>query len=410
MNITQMHTAIDVGVNYLNSQHYRKLTPTIKDIVLNNSISEFALRVANDIGSTLLTYNTRDELKAIINNLRPLYTSIELAKLPDIDYTDINYSTFDIPVYNIGDVTSGVIYHNAKYYVVEVGTTNFTGIFSGILSIGETIVANINTINSELVDIDIDSGIHYKVLNRGTYDWGEVGYNVTDIRNGIVIKPSEAVTIPSGTNVILQPLQANPPDGWSGDTMLHIIDNYNILAHQTLTASVSTRHIAKGNISAGTYIITKYVEGDDLVSIGSSESPTVGEVFTCVKDIFVDFTNGSTIARLRYVQCMVVSNDVLDSLSIGGTFSSSTTPYATINNNVVKVYHNNAFTVHTLTLTYLRIPREVNVNYNISCDLAYTCHYSIVESAISKILLSVKSETYEAAKKEQSIDLKTHRI
>lgn len=407
MNITQMHTAIDVGVNHLNSNRYRKLPYEVKDILLNSCIEEFALKASNDIGASMLTPNTRDEIKATITNLRNLYTVVDLAKLPNSYSVDDRYDSFELPRYSSDIITDGYIRHQTEYYIVDRGATDWTGIFSDFVSNGKRLISNISPIDSISQTCNIVKEFTYKVIDKGTYDWSNVGYDPTLIRSGVVIKPTDSVTVPAGTNIKLQPLFAEVD--WD-DSILRIVNNFNMLVHQSINVTIAGRDISKGNIEVGSYMVTNHNAQDDLSIIGGSILTTVGDVLICSKRTKINFRYGTTIALLKSVPCLIGTEELINTLSLNTNYSNSTTPLAIISNNEIKIYHNSNFRVITASMTYLRIPRKVSKPYDISSDLYETSHANIVNMAIARSLSYIRGENYKEVKAEQAIEQKTHRI
>lgn len=408
MNITQMHTAIDVGVNHLNSNAYRKLPSEVKDSLINDITIQFILKAVNDIGSSLLMPTTRDEIKAISSNLRTLYTNIDLAKLPNEDFTDGNFTTFEIPSFNTGLISSGVIRHQSKYKFITVGSTDWTDTFGTTPNAGDEVVSNLSMLDSTSEDIDVVEGMLYKVIQKGTYeDWDTFGYNSIDIYKGVVFKPTSDITISSGTNVKLQPLTANPE--WDS-SLLYMMDNYNMLTHQSINATVSLRSFSKGNVDIGTYIVLDAQEGDSFIPIGGTSQTKTGDTIVCSTSKYVNFTNGSKIAKLVYVPCLITTEELSSSLILNDSYTSAVSPLAVISNNEIKIYHNSNFSVHNANITYIRTPRTVNLEHLISSDINEIAHPAIIDGVISRIVANVKGEHYQAIKTEQAIEQKTHRI
>jgi hypothetical protein len=408
MNIVQMHTAIDVGVNHLNSNSYRKIPKEVKDSLISNISIEFILKAVNDIGSSLLMPSTRDEMKAISTNLRTLYTNIDLPKLPDEDFTDGNFATFEIPSFTTGSITSGLIRHQTRYRFITVGSTDWTGIFPGSPSNGDEVVSNLSILDSTSGDISIIEGVTYKVIQKGTYsNWESIGYSTNEIRKGVVIKATTNDTILSGTNVKLQPLTAFPT--WVSSE-LYMIDNYNMLAYQSINATISLREFSKGRVKIGSYLIVDAQSGDDFTSIGGTSISTTGDIITCASETNVNFTNGSKIAKIIYVPCLITTKELSANLQLNDSYTSSTAPLAVISNNEIYIYHSEHFKIRNANLTYIRTPRRVNLDYGISSDINEVTHPSIIDAVVSRIIANVKGENYQAVKTEQSVEQKTHRL
>jgi len=402
-----MHTAIDVGVNHLNSNRYRKLPKEVKDDILNSCIIEFALKAANDVGSSTLTPNTRDEVKATAANLRPLYTGVDLPKLPNSSFSNTFYTAFELPTYYSGVITSGYIRHQTKYYIVDKGGTDWGSVFDETVNNGDTLVANLAPMDSTSADIDVVEGLLYRVNQKGDFDWTTIGYSDTTVREGVIIKPTADVTITSGSNVILQPLLAEVE--WDAST-LRVVDNFNMLVHQSVNVFVSTRDINKGTVYPGTYIVTARDAEDDLSSVGGSLTTQVGDIIICSSTVDVNFRYGSTIARLNNVPCIIATEELVNSLNLNSDYTNSTSPLAVISNGELKVYHAAQFTVYSASLVYIRVPRNVSFEYNISCDLSEYSHANIINMAIARALSYLRGDNYQAVKAEQQVEQKTHRI
>lgn len=415
MNITQMHTAIDVGVNHLNSQHYRKITGNVKDIIINDCILDFANTAMNDVGKTIMGYDSSDQIASSVANLRTLITGAVLAYAPNANVMYSNYNTYNIFSHDVGAINSGVIHQGLSYYVVNSGTTDWSNVFDGSVSDGDVKTATLPILSADSGIITLYDGLRYSIIEKGSFDWSIIGLQPYQVHNGMTIKiPTNGLIkqIPSGTGVELQMLSAYPnliSGGWV-DSTLYTIDNLNMIAPYVINANVSSRIINKGTVTPGTYIIMALEDGDNLNAIGAPLTATVGDTFTCGVTSNVNFTNGSTVAKVRHVPVQNLTSEFVRSMQLDDNYTTSVRPVSTIDNDSMKVYHNSNFNVHNVHMTYIRMPRRVSSEYNISCDLHESVHGSIVTAAIAKCIAYIKGENYQAVKAEQATNSQKHRL
>lgn len=107
--------------------------------------------------------------------------------------------------------------------------------------------------------------------------------------------------------------------------------------------------------------------------------------------VYAGITEAGTQAPLRLI------NSAQRSELQASTFlkSQAITPICTVENGTVKVYCGDKFIVNTVYLNYIRKPRLVSLNLNQSCDLPEETHDKICSLAAEFIKNTIQDPNYE---------------
>jgi len=390
MTVGEMHLAIQQGVDKINSFQADMLLPQEIDLELNQAQIKFIntkYGKSNRLGKGFEEGQKRiDDIRTLVEELtlattfkEQLDTNIwvDTAVLPD-DYmylvnlrTHLLKKTTCAPLdqtLEVAYTTTGNQYHYAELPMDRlIGSSLLDSVHGVYLSDNaDTCIWNYPAV---LVP---NSATLWDQVTNTPLDGTQAGIDafVTDFTNGVtafwkgrwqdwysIHRPGSWIVQFLGGNPAAAWLNCDPNDSTSNTVseVSHIVcvdGNGNEIYRTPVLCMDSTKPIRHVNGVAGIHerkSPAKYIQQDDI--------------FTVLKDPF---------NTTRWEK-----------------------PLYTVRNNELDLYTSGIFIIPEVKLTYIRIPAEISLSLQVSCELPEHSHREIVDMAVSSILESISDPRYK---------------
>lgn len=362
MLIKEMHIAIDIGLQSINSNKRRLIQPEEKDRILNDCQLEYVKRIIdNSLNAEKSGFEEDQKRYSDISSLKRS-ASLNLYRdtvdkvftvLPEDYYIYINSNTNH--------------YYNCNIVNVSTTAINIYG--------GHVLFTTDNTTNSN----------KYNNFNIVIYDCNgneSFIFRLSNHYNKQFLNKDSKFEIINITLDIINNNDTYPINiYWEKYNNLYIPNNFIIIIKD------GEYIIPKGCIKYNTIVCTYSNIEDDI-----NNFDTINPIM--IYDKYSYINNESSPIRL------VKSEEVkkLNSTHFGKTIHTS--PLCTISNNKLYIYHNNTFYPNSLDLEYIKKPRPMNINTGINCELNEVCQTEIVSLAIQKLQARVIAENYQLSVNE----------
>lgn len=90
-------------------------------------------------------------------------------------------------------------------------------------------------------------------------------------------------------------------------------------------------------------------------------------------------------------------DDIFKLLSDPFNTTKHTSPLTTMRGNSIDIYTSDIFIIDTLKITYIRKPREISLSLGINCELPEHTHQEIVAMTVSSILEAISDPRYKTS-------------
>jgi len=369
MNVTQMHLAIEQGVDKINSLQADLLLPEEIDLELNKAQSKFINLKYGINNKYQLGFEGNqkriDDLRILVSEYEDITTYKEQL------FSNIHVDSFRLPtdyMYLVNQLArvytdkcepmSWSVSYPQDYYYFRVSMAGF--------------VTNESTaIIEELVifdDVALPTpGTFYSLwtnTNTHTYPTG----------------------VPAAQGEILSSGNAGAIMNWEAIGHLSYPDEIIIIIdpalYPTLVASMSTATIV-GKDASGAHISSSPLRKTN-VAFSEKRVPT----------------SSASLKLESHASKFVQQDDIFPMLKDPFNTTKYTAPLYTVRQDVLDIYTSDIFIIDSVKLTYLRNPLEISLSLGISCELPDHSHREIVDMTISSILESIADPRYKSYEAE----------
>lgn len=327
MTVNEFHIGLDLILKVLKSEVYGSLQPQDKDYYLNLSMIDMI---------TEKTKGIRDRYS--MDNNVPLVRNF--------------YS-------ELGSI------------IVTKGYDTYTNNYTGSINIALPRVDNVEVDSGQLV-----LGEQYRILERGSTDLSTVT-STTGLKNGSTFIVTTTVT-----------------PNWDIITTVERISDPFMLIPLSIDVNLDSEiTFTKGKVLKG----IKYFAKTGTITSNKSNGMFIPTdvvdpklIFTAKVDGMFDGTAGivTTLSRL----ITKATNILLPteySILASDSASDKTNPVGVIHDNSITIYCDK--TIHSVMLTYIKMPRRINSDLNINTDVSPVLHKDIVNGA-AKLLLGINND------------------
>jgi hypothetical protein len=371
MNVTQMHLAVQQGVDKINSLQADLLLPEEIDLELNKAQSKFInlkYGISNKYQLGFEGNQKRvDDLRVLVSEFEDITTYKEQLLTSPIIHVD----SFSLPsdyMYLINQLSrvyidecnplSWSITYPQDYYYFRVSMDGF--------------LTNEKTeIIQELVIYDDPQNITAPTT-----------YSLWTNSNGYIyptgVTDAQTEVLASGTAGAIMNWESAGQLSYPNEIII-IIDP---TLYPTLVAALSTAAIIGLNAN-GDHISTSPLLKTNL-AYSEKRVPTTSS------------TLDLQTAASKFVQ----QDDIFSMLQDPFNTTKYTSPLYTIRQDQIDIYTNDIFIIDSVKLTYLRYPLEISLSLGISCELPDHMHRELVDMTVSSILETIADSRYTTHESE----------
>jgi hypothetical protein len=384
MNVTEMHIAVQQGVDKINSLQADSLLSEEIDIELNKNVFRF---INTKYGRNNLYRKGFEESQKRIDDLRTLVREYEAPVTfketlkPDSIYVD----TFRLPndyMYLVNQFSRvwinnckpiGINYeHASELYFFTLDFNNFV--------CNNTDGTSTAFVSEIIMNADIDTG---------TSDQA----SIWSPSESFVTEGWTASSYPANIEALKAEILANPGPGftiyWEEFETLNypgqfiVIVDYEMYPWFNWDLSLGTLTYAEGiGFGGATNVyqsasISDYTYSERRIPTESSDRVTVGNRFSQQDDIFTLLEDPFNTTKY-------------------------TSPLTTMRGRSIDVYTSDIFIIDTVKITYIRQPQEISLSLGIDCELPEHTHQEVVAMTVSSILEAISDPRYKSAIMEVS--------
>tara|TARA_R110000824_G_scaffold354243_3_gene541355 strand:- start:20509 stop:21663 length:1155 start_codon:yes stop_codon:yes gene_type:complete len=384
MNVTEMHLAIQQGVDKINSLQADMLLPEEIDLELNKALIKF---INTKYGRNNALGKGFEQSQKRVDDLRTLVTEYEApVTYKDQLSADFWIDTFKLPIdymYLISQ-RSDVKIDNCNPISWTLQNTEDLSYFT--ISLSDFVCNNSNNTSTDFVQsinmmadpLDATLGDQSIWVNGGF----SYPVNIEAVRLDIL-----SINVP-GVNVY-----------WEQLGELTVPGNFIFEIDATLTYPWFNWDMSVTNLTSGSNLQTAFIGKDGSNNtLVSSYAQYEDSMYGGRRDI----VGGSTISSInKFIQ----HDDIYTLLNDPFNTTKHTSPLTTVRGSYIDIYTSAIFIIDKVKLTYIRKPANISLNLSIDCELPEHCHQEIVDMAVSSILEGIsdpryKTQSVEAAKNE----------
>ena len=371
MNVTQMHLAIQQGVDKINSLQADMLLSEEIDIELNKSQIRF---INTKYGKNNKYREGFEQSQKRIDDIRTLVREFEAPVTFKEQYSSEYWiDTFRLPpdyMYLVNQ-RSLVWTNNCKSLTWNIQYTDPIDYFTFDM---DTFVCNNNTGFVKAITV-LEDG--QTTINGGTagvaFLWLNLGSaftypaDITAVRDSIL---AQGNTVP-GLSV-----------HWEQHGPLHHPGKFIVVVDSTIHTWF--------NWDASLGVVSTFAGIDYSDTIVSTVLPIHYEENTNSKRVATNATDRSP-ATNRFSQ----QDDIFTLLEDPFNTTKHTSPLSTIRGNFIDVYASAIFIIDTVKITYIRNPTLISLSLGVSCELPDHSHQEIVDMAVSSILEGISDPRFQ---------------
>lgn len=378
MTVDEMHIAIDLGTQMLNSSALLKLPEKAKDLYLNRSIRNIIKAQINKEVNTVFNVATYQDIREHYNTLSPLVYNTVLSE----HSSGYRYSAFLLPNTTQSNITTGVLTVGTTYRVVVAGTTDLSGIGGTTPPVlGDTFTVSGYSLAAS--SIDIKSGWKYYIYSAGNKNL--TTYGAADNVAGTIFTSTSTTTLTGCVGTMLGVLTLSPT--WAGGTALLPVFTYDYDHMFVVKANVDNgTSFNSGALVAGKKYRVVTAGATSLLNYGHTTTPSVDSVFLCTTSGTPSWDGITALVETKDVPCRLAKPQDIESMlghAYGTTNDSPICEIATsADGDLVKVYNDGTFSVNQVDVVYVKKPDKVSKELGVNCNLHENVHDDVVDQAI----------------------------
>ena len=377
MNITEMHIAVQQGVDKIHSLQADMLLPEEIDLELNKSIYRF---ISQKYGKGNKYQKGFEETQKRIDDLRTLvveYSGTATYK-EELRPNRIFVDSFKLPsnYLHLVNQRSEVLIQNCQ-------PVNYV----------------INTDNKEVAYFVLN--FNDFLVNNGKYiDEIEMVQNTSvslSSVNPITLPLTAYTNYPADNSIIIEKIT----DGSLLDVGFEAFwEEYNGLSHPgCFIIVVDTSIHSYFNADASLGVLTEAVGRDNEGTIVSKTNAQYKDLDSLEKRFIVD---GEDFQKIVSTNKFVQQDDIFSMLSDPFNTTKHTGPLTTFREDAIDIYTSDIFIIDKVKITYLRKPAKVSLPLQVDCDLPQHTHQEIVTMAVNSMLEGIADPRYQAHQLEVS--------
>ena len=380
MNVTEMHIAVQQGVDKIHSLQADMLLSEEIDIELNKSMSRF---INTKYGKNNIYRKGFEESQKRIDDLRTLVTEYEEGvTFKELFNTDPIYvDTFQLPSDYMYLVNQRSRIATNKCKPLQFQTIESREISYILLDFNDFVCNNgAGTSTAFVEDITMVEDVDDLTLGQATI-WSPTGFNET----------WTPAAFPANIESVKQNILDNPGLG------------FNIYWEQY------------GLIQApGQFIVIVDTDTHDWFNAdpsGGALTQALGRGYGDADDVYspaliLDAGYSTSRVPFRPYDIEFVGNkfsqqdDIFALLSDPFNTTKHTAPLTTFRGQAIDIYTNDLFIISSVKITYIRRPREISLSLGVDCELPDHTHQEIVSMTVSSILEEISDPRFSSAGNE----------
>jgi|TARA_R110002096_G_scaffold98290_1_gene218832 hypothetical protein len=376
MNVTEMHIAVQQGVDKIHSLQADMLLSEEIDIELNKNMSRF---INTKYGKNNIYQKGFEESQKRIDDLRTLVTEYEASVTfkEVLSEGQIWVDTFQLPfnyMYLVNQ-SSRVWIDGCKPITYELENPVDVAFFA--LNLNSFVCNNATGTSAAFIESitmteDIDDGTS----------------NVAPIW-----APTISAVYPTDIEAIKQDIIDNPGDGfeiyWEQYSTLNYPGNFIVVVNTELYPWFNP----DSSMGAQTQAV-----GEGAGDVSNVYSPALLMDNAYSEKRVPAAASSRIMSGNRFSQ----QDDIFTLLKDPFNTTKHTTPLTTIRGQAIDVYTSDIFIIDTVKITYIRRPNEISLSLGVDCELPDHAHQEIVSMAVSSILEEISDPRYKTAVGEVS--------
>tara|TARA_R100001015_G_C4626864_1_gene186090 strand:- start:142 stop:1305 length:1164 start_codon:yes stop_codon:yes gene_type:complete len=377
MNVTEMHIAVQQGVDKINSLQADMLLSEEIDIELNKNMFRF---INTKYGRNNIYRKGFEESQKRIDDLRTLVREFEApVSFKEQLKTDIFIDTFQLPtdyMYLVNQHSRLWINNCRK---IEYSLVNPPAQYFFTLDLNNFVLDNATGNSTAFIN-----GI-------------EMHEDIADPTQNIVTmwSPSAALlatgwtpsSYPANIEAVKQDILNNPGVGFTA--YWEEFQTLNFPGQFIIVVDLTTYPWFNWDPSAGD--VTHAVAIPDAGQ--TAPSPQPGQIMDTTYSERREPIEASD--RLTEGNRFSQQDDIFTLLSDPFNTTKYTSPLTTIRGRSIDVYTSDIFIIDTVKITYIRQPQEISLSLGIDCELPEHTHQEIVAMTVSSILEAISDPRYK---------------
>ena len=388
MTISEMHIAVNQGVDKIHSFQADVLLAEEIDHELNKNIMRFINQRFNKLGNKYMQGFEQSQKR--IDDLRTLLTEKELN--PTYKESLLGGNTF---------VDTITLPEDDYLYMIKLGARTLVNKCQPIdFDIQSLPQINYVAIPLQLLDSDQSPLIQEQLFHEIVYHDGASFANTIDIFTGLINENNASTQNPALYNTITSSVS---------EVIQIILDNPQLVSTGFQVAVDALGPI----IEPGHLIITvdpSVIQGFNSQSqvrvqfdlLGSSNQAHDFYQFELSDELYKRIYVGPDTPQRQVHACKYVQHDdIFKLLSDPFNTTKFTAPLYTISGSTIELYSNDIFLIDMLKLLYIRKPAKVSLSSQVSCDLPEHTHQEVIDMTVSTILGNIGDPRYQIAAAEK---------
>ncbi len=379
MNVGQMHTAIQQGVDKINSLQADMLLPQEIDIELNKAQIRF---INTKYGGNNAYRDGFEESQKRIDDLRSLVREYTAPTTYKEQYNN-NYwvDQFQLPIDYLYLVNQrSEIWRNRACETIAYTYTNYDPVSYIVIPFDNFNNGTEFISNLELVADPTDGTLGQVTMLPGIA-WNTYTYpaDVVNLQTAIA----------TSTN-----WGAGFEFHWESYGNIYVANAFIVIVDEA-THSFFNWDSSVTNAVSNTNLITSAVgsfplsaglnDSINTLAYGQFTADALGNKRVPLNNAVRDF------ALNKFVQL----DDIAKLLTDPFNTTKYTSPLTTIRGRNIDIYTSDIFIIDKLKITYIRKPGEISLPLGISCELPDHCHQEIVDMAVSSLLEGLSDPRYK---------------
>lgn len=365
-----MHIGLDLVGQSINSNVFNRLLPEEKDWFLNKTIRELVRGVLMKEQNTVVSLITYGDIRYYYEVLQYYIRKVELSVNKNSGAKFV-YGDFPVNI-PMGVIKSGILYKGIPYKILVSGSTDLTAA-NHVAGEGSFMCNPSNMVWDDSLVV----GETYKIINAAGVVFTTKGAKSNIPGTIFVCTTGGAISASENLSVEVERLTVKPT--WDNVTEITPTSNYGYFNYLSSNSYVRYgQSISSGQLTVGKQYIVHIPGTTDLSAVGGKVLNDAGFIFTCTSSTEPVWEDTVLYEVIEVTNRIVKMQDVDNFLehSFGTTVSS---PLATLSENKVNVYHNHAFDIHRVYLTYIKEPVSVSKENNIDSDLPVSLHELLID-------------------------------
>ena len=379
MNVTEMHIAVQQGVDKINSLQADSLLSEEIDIELNKNMFRF---INTKYGRNNLYRKGFEESQKRIDDLRTLVREYEApVSFKEQLKTRIFVDTFQLPndyMYLVNQMS--------KLWINNCKTISYNLVNPPAISFF-TLDLNNFVLNNQLGD----STAFVQSIEMVADITG------TDPTSASIWSPSATLlatgwtpqSYPSNIEAVKQDMLDNPGAGfniyWEEYETLNFPGQFIIIV-DTDQHDWFNYDLSAGNVS--------HAVGNPVAG-ATQPAQQAGQVMDTTYSERREPLEFS--ARIQEGNRFSQQDDIFKLLDDPFNTTKHTSPLTTVRGRSIDVYTSDIFIIDTLKITYIRKPQEISLPLGVNCELPEHTHQEIVSMTVSSILEAISDPRYKTA-------------